>query len=262
MSLAEPEGHGELPRTVYTRVRQRQLAHQGNVAAGGRPELPVHAKVIHQVAPAVACAHKSATHAGEPATGRQSQRPLIFPRQKYLLAGNVERARIVARSTIVKVWSQQGIDLQPRQQVLVSLELYMRKDHAMMRVADDLLGQLVAPLGIAVHIAHPQRLRVDVLEGRLQVALLLVDERLPVRNQEFHVADLGSVNGGVVDLVEDAVRAGEPHPACGRVGGAHRIFYARGPTRLQAGATERLALLLEPQVVRLIVHGCTQLFGL
>src|ERR1039457_6157917 len=57
-------------------------------------------------------------------------------------------------------------DLLPRLKVLVSLELYMRKDHAMMRVADDLLGQLVAPLRIAVHITHPQRLRVDVLEDR------------------------------------------------------------------------------------------------
>ena len=42
----------------------------------------------------------------------------------------------------------------------------------MMRIADNLLGQRVSSLGIAIDVAHPERLRVDVLEGRHQIALL------------------------------------------------------------------------------------------
>ncbi len=83
----------------------------------------------------------------------------------------------------------------------------------MVRVADDLLGQRVAAVGIAVDVADAESFRINVFELRLQVALLFVEEGLAVGDQKLHVADLGAVDGGVVDLVEDSVRAGEPDPA-------------------------------------------------
>ena len=216
MALSKTKCHRELVPACHRPACEIQLPEQRNVAIGRRTELPVHAKVVHQVAPAVACAHKPTAHAGESATGAHGQRPIVLPRQQRFVPGNVHRPRRIARPAVIQVRRKQHIHLQPRQQVLmpfVCFQLHMRQNHRVMRVADDLLGQLVAALGIAVHVAHAQRLRVYVLEGRLQVALLLVDECLSIRDQEFHVANLGAVDGGVIDLVEDAVRAGEPHPA-------------------------------------------------
>ena len=43
----------------------------------------------------------------------------------------------------------------------------------------------------------------------------------------------GAVDGRVVDLIQNSVRAGEPDPARRRVGRPHRIFHARSPARLQ-----------------------------
>src|ERR1035438_10271822 len=76
----------------------------------------------------------------------------------------------------------------------------------------------VAAFGIAIYVPNAQRLWMNVLELREQIALLFVNERLPVRDQELHVPHLGLVDGGVVDLVENAVRAGEPDAAGGRIG--------------------------------------------
>ena len=209
MSFAEADGQGELALPPF----RSNLAHYGDVAAGGRAELPIHAEVVHQVAPAVAGAHKAAAHARETATGGHGQSPLVLPGQQDLFAGNVRRARRVAGAAVVQMRRQQRIHLEPGQQIGVAFELDVLQNHAVVRVADDLLGQRVAAIGIAVDVANPKSFRIDVFELRLQVALLLVEEGLAVGDQKLHVADLGAVDGGVVDLVQDSMRAGEPHPA-------------------------------------------------
>ncbi len=195
--------------------------------------------VVHQVAPAVARAHKPATDARKAATGAHGQRPLVLPRQQHLVPGHIQRARRVPGAAAIEVRSQQRVNLQPRYQVLVPFQPHAHQQHAVVRVADDLLGQRVAAVGIAIDVANPQRLRMDVLECREQVALLLVDERLAVGHQELHVPHLGAVDRGVVDLVQNAVRAGEPDPARRRVGRSHRVLHARGPARLKTRARQR-----------------------
>ncbi len=76
---------------------QIQLAHHGDIAAAGRTKLPVHAEVIHDVAPAVACADKAATDTRKAASGAHGQGPLVLPCQQHLVAGNVHRTRRVFR---------------------------------------------------------------------------------------------------------------------------------------------------------------------
>src|SRR6185503_14351750 len=95
----------------------------------------------------------------------------------------------------------------------------------------------------------------DVLECGEQIALLFMDKCLAIRDQELHIADLCAIDGRMVDLVEHAVRAGEPHPTRCRVGCANCIFYARGPARLEAGRAKCLSLLVEPAVQGLITHA-------
>ena len=250
--LADANGQDETRAIRPPRPRSRSSSPiYRNIAVGRRAELPIHAEVVHQVAPAVAGAHKAAAHPRKPAAGAHRQRPLVLPRQQHLAPGNVHRPRRVARAAAVQVRRQQRIDLEPRQQFLMPLKPHPLQHHRVVRVADDLLGQAVAPLGIAVHIAHPQRLRVNVLEGCEQVALFFVGKRLPVGDQELHVAHLGAVDGGVVDLVQNSVRAGKPDAARSRIGRAHRVFHARSPARLKAGRAKCLALLVKPAIKRL-----------
>ncbi len=65
------------------------------------------------------------------------------------------------------------------------------------------------------------------------------DKRLPVGHQELHVPHLRVIDGGVIDLVQNSVRAREPDAARRRIGRPHRILHARSPARLQARARQR-----------------------
>ena len=85
------------------------------------------------------------------------------------------RARRVPRSAAIQMRRQQRIHLEPRQQILVALPA-ARADSTTQWCGSQMISLVsaVPALGIAIHIPDPQRLRVDVLEGRDQVALFLV----------------------------------------------------------------------------------------
>ena len=104
----------------------------------------------------------------------------FFQASSTFVPGDVDGAGGVARAAAVEMRSQQRIDLEPRQQVRIAFQAHPLQHHGVVRVADDLLGERVAALGIAIDVADPERLGVDVLEGRFQVALLFVEEGLAV----------------------------------------------------------------------------------
>ncbi len=139
---------------------------------------------------------------------------------------DIHSPRRIARAPAVQMRSQKHIDLQPRQKLFVAFKAHMRQNHAVVRIADDLLGDRVAAFRIAIHVANAEGLRMDVLERRHQIALFLVNKRLPVTHQKLHVADLRTVDRGVVYLVEDPVRAGEPDAARRGIRRADRVFHA------------------------------------
>ena len=95
----------------------------------------------------------------------------------------------------------------------MSFEADPLENDAMVWIADDFLGQRIAAVGIGVDVANAERFGVDVLEGGEEIALFFVYECLAVRDEELHVADLGAVDCGVVDLVEHAMGAGKPDAA-------------------------------------------------
>ena len=118
----------------------------------------------------------------------------------------------------------------------------------MVGVGDELLGDGVAAIEVAGDDADGERVGVDVVEVVLEVALLFVEEGLAVGEEELHVAGLGAVDGGVVDLVEGAVGDGEPDAAGGGVGGGDGVFFAGGPAGFEAGSTKGWAVVVQPAV--------------
>src|SRR6202041_1581180 len=118
------------------------------------------------------------------------------------------------------------------------------------RIVDDLLRDLVPALAVARYNAHRQCIGVDVGKFVIEIALLFVEERLPVRNQQLHVADLRTIDSRVVHLVQNAVRDGEPCPAGSGVSRAHRVLRARSPPWLNARRAKGRALLIQPVVLR------------
>src|SRR5512146_1904384 len=80
-----------------------------------------------------------------------------------------------------------------------------------------------------------ERVPVDVLDRRLEVALRLVEERRAVGHQELEVPRLRVVDRGVVDLVEDAVGQGEPDGGGRRVRRPDPLLGARRPPRGDPG---------------------------
>ena len=113
---------------------QVDLAHHRHVSVRRRPELPIHLHVLHQILPAVARAHKPATHAREPAARCHHQRPLVLPRQQHVVPRQVHRPRRVPCPTSIHMRRQQRIQLQPRQQVLVRLQTHPLQHHPMVRI--------------------------------------------------------------------------------------------------------------------------------
>jgi len=226
MARADAHADGELDLALGTLGVQVYLAEHGDVAAGGRSKFPVHPEVVHEVAPAVACAYEAAADAGEAVRGSHGQRPFVFPGEYCFVSCKIDCAGGVAGATSIEVRGQQRVDLQTREQGRIALNADICEDNGVVRIADDFLGQLVAALGIGVDIANAEGFRVDVFEGGLEVAFFLVNEGLAVGNEELHVADLGAVDGGVIDLIQDAMAACKPDAAGGCVGGSHRIFDA------------------------------------
>ncbi len=234
---------------------QVDLAHHRHIPVRRRPKLPIHFQVLHQVLPAVARAHKPAAHPREPAARRHRQRPLVLPRQQHIVPGEVHRPSRVPRPAAIQMRRQKRIQLQPRHQVRACLQPNPLQHHPMVGIANHLLGQAVATIGIAVHIPHPQRVGIDGLERRWHVALLFVRKRLPIGQQELHVPHLRTIDRGVIHLVQNSVRARKPDAARTRIRRHHRILHARSPARLQARRAKGFALLLKPPVHGLIAHA-------
>ncbi len=253
-SLADADRHRELARGSGFVLCAADFAHRRHVAIRGGPKLPIHFEVLHQVLPAVARTHKPATQAAETAARTHCQRPLVLPRQHCLALCKIHCLRCFSRAAAIQVRRQQGIDPQARQQILAPLQPHVHHHHAVVRIADDLFGEGIPAPGIAVYIAHSKRLRMQVLKDRLHVALLFVRKGLAIANEKLHVAHLSKVNRQVINLVQNLVRAGEPHAARSPICRAYRILHARSPSWLHTGASKGLALLLKPPEQRLISH--------
>ena len=133
------------------------------------------------------------------------------------MTGYIDCTCRVSGTATVHVRGEEGIDPQFVEEFFVSVRSCFDADvhqhDAMMRVADDLFDQLVALFLVLHGVADSESLWMDVLEGWDQVALFFVDKAFAVTDKKTEIAGLRVIDGGVIDLVEDAVRNGEPDPA-------------------------------------------------
>src|ERR1700722_18189008 len=123
-----------------------------------------------------------------------------------------------------------------------------------MRIGDNFFDDLVAALGIGIDGTHGRGTAVDIFKDPFQIALLFVDKRLPVGEQEFHVPGLRAVDGGVVDFVQDAVGDGVPDAAGGGARHADTIFSAGSPARFYSWRAKRRALPLNPAIAGSLIR--------
>ncbi len=140
--------------------------------------------------------------------------------------------------------------MQPREQLLIALQSHVHQHHRAMRVADHLPYQRVTALAIAIVDADGKPVGIDVVELVNQIAPLFMEERLPIGDQELHVASLRAIDGRAVDFVEDSVRDREPDLAGDRIGRADGVFGAGRPARFEAGRAEGQPLAVQPSVAR------------
>ena len=244
MAVAEGDGDGEL--AVLGNV---DLAHDGDVAVERLTEAVRHPHMRGEVLIAIACADITAARAGEAAVSTEGERDVVLPGEHAALAGDIERAGGVAFAAAIEVRREQGVALEAGEDGLIASDLDVHQHDGMMRVGDELLGDRVAAAEVVGDDADGEGVVVDVVEVVLEVALLFVEEGLLVREEELHVPRLRAVDGGVIDLVERAVRGREPDAAAGRVGGADGVFFAGGPAGFQSRATKSGAIVVKPAVV-------------
>jgi hypothetical protein len=147
-------------------------------------------------------------------------------------------AAVFVPSADVEMRGEEREQVQAGEQLLVALDRRVDEHARLMRVGDDLLDDAIAAVAGGAGDAHAERTIAERLEPGHVVAPLVVEERLAVGHEVLQVADLRAVDGGIVDLVQDAGGYGEPHRAAGRVRRADRVLRALRPARGDAGGAE------------------------
>ena len=133
------------------------------------------------------------------------------------------------------MWRQEGVRLHARQQLLLTFHTDAHQHYRMMGIGNDLLDDLVAALMIGIGEANGRRIGVNIFKRTLEIALFFVDEGHAVGQQELHIAGLRTIDGGIVDFVQDAMRDGVPDAAGSRIRHANCVFSAGSPAGLCSG---------------------------
>ncbi len=237
------EGEAERERALGC---VRDLAGQRHVAAHRRFELPVEREVLVQVGPAVARSDEAARHPRKrTARGHGQPRPVTARRQDAA-AGDRDGPRVVVPAADLEVRRAQRVDPQRPQQRRLPAQLDALQHARRVRRRDHLLHESVAAVGVLVGDSVGEAVAGVRLDRGEQVALLLVEEAMAVRDQQLQVARLWPVHARVVDLGDDAVPEREPRAARCAVRRADAVLAAVRPARLDPGRAERF--VLDPQV--------------
>jgi hypothetical protein len=138
------------------------------------------------------------------------------------------------------VRSAQGVETKPFQERFLPGEGRVHEEAGKVRVGEDLLDDRIASLRVVVRDPVPEDMVGETFRHGRKMTLLLVEETLPVRDEELEVPELRPVDGGVVDLGDDPVPDREPEPAGAGVGRADAVFRAVGPSRRDPRPSERL----------------------
>src|ERR1019366_2555512 len=96
------------------------------------------------------------------------------------------------------VRSAENEEMQPSLPLGCNIEFCVHQQTAQVRIADDHLVDGVAPIRVRIGDLKTQAERAEAVEVGCHVAALIVEEGFAIGDQKLQVADLRSVNGGVI----------------------------------------------------------------
>src|SRR5581483_10075795 len=114
-----------------------------------------------------------------------------------------------------------------------------------MRIGDDFFDQPITSLGIRIDDADAEAMAAKVLDGRIQLAADIVNERFTVSHEILQIADLRTVDRRIVDFTQDAAGNREPNMTRSRVGCTNYLLCTPGPSRLYSWCTSRLGKFVD-----------------
>src|SRR6185437_9849568 len=114
----------------------------------------------------------------------------------------------------------------------------MHEQHRPVRIGQDVLDKPVASATFRIGEPVERTISFRVFDLVIQVSLFLVTKRFTVADQELKIARVRLVNGGVINLVDDAVAQREPDPTTRMISGAKTLLGAGCPTRRDTGRAE------------------------
>src|SRR6266404_1971799 len=128
--------------------------------------------------------------------------------QKFM-PDNLRYVAIVAPSAHAQMRRQQNVHMQLLQKLGVAFETGVDQQGRLMRIGDDFLSQMIAAVRRVADDSHPETVFVQVLSGGVEMAPLLVKERLAIGYQKLQIAHLRLIDGWVINLIQNSRRSGK-----------------------------------------------------
>ena len=123
----------------------------------------------------------------------------------------------VAPPSDLKVWSTYRVKTKLRQKARIAVQFGVLENAREMRIGDDLLFNLIAPIRVGVQDAICERIRPGALHAGLKMALFFMEESLAIGDEILKVANLWAVQRGVIGFGDNAIPKSEPEAAGGGV---------------------------------------------
>jgi hypothetical protein len=121
-----------------------------------------------------------------------------------------------------------------RQKARIAVQLGVLENAREMRIGDDVLFNLIAPIRVGVQDAICERFRPGALHAGLKMALFFMEESLAIGDEILKVANLWAVKRGVIGFGDNAIPKSEPEAAGGGVGGPNAVLSSIRPSRFNA----------------------------
>ena len=162
----------------------------------------------------------------------------MFLRREDAAPGGFDDVAAVAPASDFKVRSTYRVQMKLRQKARIAVQLGVLQNAGEMRIGDDLLFNLVAPIRVGVQDAIGERIGPGALHAGVKMALFFMEESLAIGDEILQVANLRAVKGGVIGFGDDAIPKSEPEAAGGGIGGPHAVLGSIRPSRCNAWFAE------------------------
>lgn len=140
----------------------------------------------------------------------QSQPDTVLVGGQKIVADDFGQVAVVAPSSDAQMRREQNVEVKFFQQLRVAFEAGVYQQRGLMGISDDFLEEVIAAVGRMVDDSNAETGGVQVLGDGMEMAPFLMEESLAVGDEELEVANLRLIDRRKINLVENAVRGGEP----------------------------------------------------